>query len=40
MEQSGGEGQPFLLALPTLRGWQGWPGKKGGPGLECSERTG
>lgn len=25
MEQSGREGQPFLLAPPTLWGWQGWP---------------
>lgn len=40
MEQSGGEGQPFLLAPPTLWGWQGWPGKEGGTALECSQGTG
>lgn len=40
MEQSGGEGQPFLLAPPTLWGWQGRPGKEGGTALECSQGTG
>lgn len=40
MEQSGGEGQPFLLAPPTLWGWQGWPGKEGGTAWSAARGQG